>query len=66
MTCSRELKQEIRLSESHTQTKILLVPWCTKHQGKKGTGRGGGQQLYAAYLRGHAAHRFGVKGEFPL
>ena len=35
MTCSRGFKQEIRLSESHTQTKILLVPWCTKHQGKK-------------------------------
>ena len=35
MTCSRELKLEIRLSESHTQTKILLVPWCIKHQGEK-------------------------------
>jgi len=42
LTSSRELKLEIRLSDSHTQTKILLVPWCTKHQGEKGEAAGVG------------------------
>ncbi len=42
MTRSRELKTEIRLSDSLTQTKILLIPWCIKHQGEKGEAAGVG------------------------
>ena len=40
LTSSRELKLEIRLSDSHFKQRSCPVPWCTKHQGAKGEAAG--------------------------